>query len=986
MYEVTADDYDSSGLDWTSDSLRNFIYAQGSQNIFSFYTPTFWLNSGTTVTGVNVFENCAQFQNARTTYGILTGSSTNHGAIVTPTPTATPTPTPTPAVTTPMRGSLIMSFNELVDDRYLDGYLITVNGVQRNSEWQDATELYSTYLYEGDVVDIYIFDEASTNYEYSVYRRDYTNNDAIGDMGIIDTLVTTTPIVTGSTTNAFRFTVPSLPSDYNFEYRVAASNAPTPTPTPTTTPTPTPTPDLEGSTVLVLSYGIDGIGGVYDAKRISTDYATTFATITGYSPTNTNPVLPEGAYISNDGNIVSFNDNYGNYFGGEIYKGSGSTTYNLNTTAGSRNSEGVWVGELTADQSFTNWKNMDTSPSGQYAIVAKSYGPLYYSKDYGVTYQMLNQSNKYWDKVALPSNRMFPFYGTTSVEGDYIYKGMSIDGTLTTITGASGTYITIKDFAVSQNSQYMIVSRVNSNTGLEDVLVSSNSGSTFTTVASGATYDVAVSPSGQYMYYTSVEGLGYVYRSSDYGVTFTAIDSTLRYGIDISVSSTGRYVYYLAYATSPAGYTLYKSSDYGVTFTVVTSVVPSSGVWQPYRVFQNKQYFGFVPAPSPTPSNPATPTYGPYLVKVNWEYSWTGASANNIYVNNLKNFFRPAPSPTHVIDVHYYDATDNLRLTTTNGTITGTTYISDPAMIGGAIAGASIGFNYTVCQSGGTAQNIQNIYNAIDLNGTNVYNRTYGPFAQQLDPCFDGGQQASTFSGMTLSSGDTITMKFGHNFVNRPVPTPTPTATSTSTPTPTSTSTPTATPTPTVTVGPITPTPTSTPTATPTSTVTPTATATPTPTATPTVTPTSTPTPTPTPTPVAPIINMTYNWSGALSGTKTFQYFVDYSAIGEVNLGGLSPVGTSGSDSGSYTGTTGMIGYNCISARAAACESAAGTMIRDNATAVLYINGVQQAINSNSGNQNISTCPALTSRSLSLGCHTINSGDVIDIVWTDSFA
>jgi hypothetical protein len=131
---------------------------------------------------------------------------------------------------------------------------------------------------------------------------------------------------------------------------------------------------------------------------------------------------------------------------------------------------------------------------------------------------------------------------------------------------------------------------------------------------------------------------------------------------------------------------------------------------------------------------------------------------------------------------------------------------------------------------------------------------------------------------------------------------------------------------------------------------------------------------------------MTYNWSGALSGSKTFQYFVTLSSVGEISMGGLSPVGTSGSDSGNYTGTTAMIGFNSIDARAAACESAAGTMIRDNATATLYINGSLVASNNNGTNQNISTCPALTSRTLSLGSHIINSGDVIDIVWTDAFA
>jgi len=71
--------------------------------------PSFWINSGSTKTGINVWNNCADFNTTRTTYGILTGSSIYHGtsACVTPTPTPTPTstptstPTPTPTGPTP---------------------------------------------------------------------------------------------------------------------------------------------------------------------------------------------------------------------------------------------------------------------------------------------------------------------------------------------------------------------------------------------------------------------------------------------------------------------------------------------------------------------------------------------------------------------------------------------------------------------------------------------------------------------------------------------------------------------------------------------------------------------------------------------------------------------------------------------------------------------------------------------------------------------
>jgi hypothetical protein len=171
-----------------------------------------------------------------------------------------------------------MSFDELINDRYVDGYAIYVNGIQRNNEWYDANELYSTYLYEGDVVDVYIYDEASTSYLYDVYRRDYTNNDSLGDMGIFDTLVTTTPIVTGSTTNAFRFTIPSLPNDYNFEYRVSAIVVtPTPTPLPKSTTQTCPPPLMTSFSPLA---GYTGTILQINGRNLSSVTGVTFSSTT----------------------------------------------------------------------------------------------------------------------------------------------------------------------------------------------------------------------------------------------------------------------------------------------------------------------------------------------------------------------------------------------------------------------------------------------------------------------------------------------------------------------------------------------------------------------------------------------------------------------------------------------------------------------------------------------------------------------------------
>lgn len=102
MYEINKDEYDTGVCyDWTCDSLTNEIW--GSQTgPFGDGMPTFWVNSGATFTGVNVFNNCAEFSSVASARGIRVGSSTYWGADICVTPTPTPTgPPPTPTLPPP---------------------------------------------------------------------------------------------------------------------------------------------------------------------------------------------------------------------------------------------------------------------------------------------------------------------------------------------------------------------------------------------------------------------------------------------------------------------------------------------------------------------------------------------------------------------------------------------------------------------------------------------------------------------------------------------------------------------------------------------------------------------------------------------------------------------------------------------------------------------------------------------------------------------
>jgi hypothetical protein len=77
MYEVTKNTYDTTGIDWSNDTLHNYIYSQDN-GPFSNAMPTLWTNSGVTTNGVNVFTDCADVASASAVYGILTGSSIYH--------------------------------------------------------------------------------------------------------------------------------------------------------------------------------------------------------------------------------------------------------------------------------------------------------------------------------------------------------------------------------------------------------------------------------------------------------------------------------------------------------------------------------------------------------------------------------------------------------------------------------------------------------------------------------------------------------------------------------------------------------------------------------------------------------------------------------------------------------------------------------------------------------------------------------------------
>jgi hypothetical protein len=144
-----------------------------------------------------------------------------------------------------MRGSLLINYSETPDERNFPGYLIYVNNISKYAGHIDITNLYTTDIYPGDVVDIYLLNDLTYTKSWGVSRTDYTTDAENGDFGIKNTYITG---FTSTSVNHFAFTVSTRPDSYRFNYVIdlsAVKNVtPTPTPTITSTPTLTPTPTV----------------------------------------------------------------------------------------------------------------------------------------------------------------------------------------------------------------------------------------------------------------------------------------------------------------------------------------------------------------------------------------------------------------------------------------------------------------------------------------------------------------------------------------------------------------------------------------------------------------------------------------------------------------------------------------------------------------------------------------------------------------------
>lgn len=219
------------------------------------------------------------------------------------------------------------------------------------------------------------------------------------------------------------------------------------------------------------------------------------------------------------------------------------------------------------------WGQVAMNATGQIQIAAIGLGPygyngqIYRSTNYGATWSLLAGSfYTYWASLAVSASGQY-MVGTDHFSGfntaGYVYTSSDFGITWTRLT--SLPFVILGPIRVSASGQYQTV------TGQGIPLYrSSDYGQTWSSTGTTDRYaGVAVSASGQYQTATSFTfdgGSGSIYVSADYGATWTVYGSTGIIYRQPAISASGRYQ---AIFVIDSG--MYYSSNYGVTWTFIAS-------------------------------------------------------------------------------------------------------------------------------------------------------------------------------------------------------------------------------------------------------------------------------------------------------------------------------------------------------------------------------------------------------------------------------
>jgi hypothetical protein len=614
-----------------------------------------------------------------------------------------------------MRGSVLVTFDELVNDRGIDNYQLEIGpgtNQLRDVHFTDCTNLYSTYMFVGNIVTFSVIHSLDTDADITIKRFDYTTDDENGDNGIKE--VNITPVIQtfvfSEKITIATFTGSTVPSAYNFKYVIdARTRIAGPTPTPTTTPsptltptpTPTPTPVNEGRYLMTetdnfFQSSFGAIPVITKVVRNSSDRGVTFTTISGItSPSENGEIYSPNMFISSGGTFQYFTDNsIANISlnkGGYLFRSTNTGT-----------SFSPVTNFVSGDTRSTNWTSIDGSQNGKYLALTKSYdgySPLFYSTDSGSTFTFVSNSVNEWKKVVVPNNNLLPIYANIP---NKLYRLDSLSGPFIELTGLTSSLVPypMDDFAVSENGQVIYVTQtynVSGSTIYGGLFKSTNSGNTFTKILSpdnpvinfqwiGPVISMSADGADIIIESKSSVGTSKVIYSIDSGTTWNNYTdgALIPYEQYFSVSDSGQYVYKSKILNS----SLNRSDFYGCnnflsgcTLLQSYTQTSSSPGFLYKNVTQNKEQFGVI-ANNPPTLPVGTPTYGPYSAKIDVTFNYSGITSGDVLVDSLVAYLDKISS-----DPVQYAGIDSLNIATFTGT-TGTVkmypsiFVNDPNQVG----------------------------------------------------------------------------------------------------------------------------------------------------------------------------------------------------------------------------------------------------------------------------------------------------------------
>jgi hypothetical protein len=217
-----------------------------------------------------------------------------------------------------------------------------------------------------------------------------------------------------------------------------------------------------------------------------------------------------------------------------------------------------------------NWQAVAVSASGQYMTAGGNIGTIYYSSNYGQTWNSIALTGNI-SSIAMSSSGQYQIACAFGTHGIYYSTNYGVSWTVSNAPTSPQWH----EVCISASGQFASVCNATSS---NQTYYSTNYGVTWTAATavspSGPFQGIACSASGQYQVAAIVSGI--IYYSSNYGQTWTASNISNAGGVlNAAMSASGQYVTVVTNGTLG---NVWYSSNYGVTFVSTPAGTASNSI------------------------------------------------------------------------------------------------------------------------------------------------------------------------------------------------------------------------------------------------------------------------------------------------------------------------------------------------------------------------------------------------------------------------